>query len=291
MALLDRPADERVIGAQVEDVVLVDPGRHDQQRALEHRLRRRGVLDELDEVVLEHDLARRDADVLTELERLHVGHLDVEAPLAVLEVGQEVLQPVEQVLAVRFDRGAQHLGVGHDEVCGREGVGELARIEVHLARGRLVEPVGFAHHVGEPAGRQQVGLLDVIEDRVFLPGGIAEAPVARFGHGKGRSFLAKHLSRRGLPQVQVALPQFHLRMGEAHRIRHHARGQREESATEIERIGIMADAVRCLALEKIAHNSTAALGDIGERSPDFWHSVRSALRRRLIGHGDFLMIP
>ena len=33
-ALFERPVDERVLLAQVEDVVLVDPGRHDQQRPL-----------------------------------------------------------------------------------------------------------------------------------------------------------------------------------------------------------------------------------------------------------------
>ena len=34
MALIDRPLDEAVLLAQVQDVELVDPGRHDQQRPL-----------------------------------------------------------------------------------------------------------------------------------------------------------------------------------------------------------------------------------------------------------------
>ena len=47
VALLDRPADEGFLRVEVEDVELVDPGRADQQRALEHRVGRRLVLDDL----------------------------------------------------------------------------------------------------------------------------------------------------------------------------------------------------------------------------------------------------
>ena len=35
-ALRDRPADEGLLGVEIEDVELVDPRRHDQQRPLEH---------------------------------------------------------------------------------------------------------------------------------------------------------------------------------------------------------------------------------------------------------------
>src|SRR3546814_6607859 len=52
VALLDGPADEGVLRPQVEDVILVDPRRDDQQRALVDLLGRGRVLDELHEVVL-----------------------------------------------------------------------------------------------------------------------------------------------------------------------------------------------------------------------------------------------
>ena len=69
-------ADERLLRAQVEDVELVDPGRHDQQRRRVHALGARRILDQLDEVVLEHDLAGRGGDVAADLEGLHVGLAD-----------------------------------------------------------------------------------------------------------------------------------------------------------------------------------------------------------------------
>ena len=43
-----------------------------------HLFRRRRVLDELDEVVLEHDLARRYGEVAADLEGRHIGLADAE---------------------------------------------------------------------------------------------------------------------------------------------------------------------------------------------------------------------
>src|SRR3546814_7398957 len=75
-------------------------------------------------------LARRQGDVLAELEGLDVGHLDPEAALAALEVGEQVVEALHEVLAAGFQRRAQHLRIGHHEVGGGHGVDELAGIEV-----------------------------------------------------------------------------------------------------------------------------------------------------------------
>jgi len=68
VSLAHRPADEGILLAQIEDVVLVDPGRDDDQRPLQHLGGHRLVLDELHQVVLEHHAAGRGGDVLAELE-------------------------------------------------------------------------------------------------------------------------------------------------------------------------------------------------------------------------------
>ena len=91
MTLADRPADEAVLRAKVEDVELVDPGRRDQQRPLQHSLGVRGVLDQLHQVVLKHHLAGGDADVPPEVESLRIGHLDPELAPSLLQVGQEIV--------------------------------------------------------------------------------------------------------------------------------------------------------------------------------------------------------
>src|SRR5262249_17951287 len=61
--LRDAPPDERFFRSEVEDVELVDPGRNDQERALEHRLGRWRILDELHQRVLEDDLAGRERKI------------------------------------------------------------------------------------------------------------------------------------------------------------------------------------------------------------------------------------
>ena len=80
VSLRHRPFDERFFRVEVEDVELVDPGRHDQERALEYLFRGRLVLDELQQLVLEDDLARRDGEVAPDLELAGVGLPDLEVP-------------------------------------------------------------------------------------------------------------------------------------------------------------------------------------------------------------------
>ena len=177
MALPDRPADERVPRPQIENVELVDPRRDDQQRPPLHGFGRRRVLDQLDQIVLVDDLARRRRDVLADLERRHVGHADMQPALAALEIVEQVLQPVQQVLAAAFDRRAQHLGIGHHEIRRRQRVDELARIEIDLARGALVEPFDLLDRALHPARGQQIALLDEVEQRVVAPRLVAKAAV------------------------------------------------------------------------------------------------------------------
>jgi len=70
MALSDEVADQRILRRQVEDVVFHNPGRDDQHRLGQHRLRRRSVLDELDQMVSVDDFSRRGRDVLPNKEIL-----------------------------------------------------------------------------------------------------------------------------------------------------------------------------------------------------------------------------
>ena len=116
VALLQQPLHHALLRVQVEDVVLVDPGRDDQQRLGIDLLGQRRVLDQLDQVVLEHHLARADRGVAPDLEGVHVGLPDQELALAALQVLQHHLQPAHQVLALLVQRRLQHLGVQREEV-------------------------------------------------------------------------------------------------------------------------------------------------------------------------------
>ncbi len=84
------PAHQRLLRRQVQDVVLVDPRRHHEDRRAVHLLGRRLVLDQLDQVVLEHHLARRRGQVPPQLEGVRVAHGDLQLAVAPLEVPLEV---------------------------------------------------------------------------------------------------------------------------------------------------------------------------------------------------------
>jgi hypothetical protein len=206
-ALAGQPADHRVLGAQVQDVELVDPRREDQQRDLVHRLGGRGELQQLQDVVLVDHLARGGGDVLADLELGQVGLADRQLAAAALQVGGEVLHAAHQALALALHHLAQGGGVGDQEVRRREGVGQHLGEELDPALGVGIDAFGLRDQVVQPVRRQQVALLHHVEHRVGRPVGIAEPLVALGGgdHGLGR--LAGHLAGRRLPQVHVAAEQ------------------------------------------------------------------------------------
>jgi hypothetical protein len=166
----------------------------------------RRVLDELHQLVLVDDLAGRGGDVLADLEGLHVGLPDRELAFAALEVGQQVLQALDQVLALGLDGRLQHLRVGHREVRGRHRVGKLPCIELDLLRRLVVDAFDFLDGALQPARREQVGLLQVVEDDFLFPRRIVEALVALGGLGDRLDLLAHQALRGGLPQLHVLLP-------------------------------------------------------------------------------------
>ena len=179
--LIDAPFDEAVLRLQIEDVELVDPGRHDQERALVHLRGGRRVLDQLHQIVLVDHLAGRGGDVLADLERLLVGHADLQAPSAPLEVGEQVLEAIQQVLAAGLLGFAQDRRIGQDEVARRDRADELPGVEVDLLLVLGIEPGDVADQRAQPAGAEQVRLPDVVEQEILGPGLVLEAPVAALG--------------------------------------------------------------------------------------------------------------
>ncbi len=216
-ALLGEPAHHRVLGAQVEDVVLVDPGRKDQQRRVEHLFGRRIELQELEQLVLEDDLAGRDGDVLTDMELADVGLADGELAAAAGHIGREVLHAPHQALAFGAQDLLQRGRVRHQEVRWRERVRQHLGEELDAALLLGVGVVDARHQVVQPVGREQVGLLDGVEDGVLAPGWVGESLVAAFGHDHRLCLLASHAPRGRLPEIHVAAEQ--LRLGLQHLVR------------------------------------------------------------------------
>ena len=264
VALLDRPPDERVLLAQIENVVLVDPGRNDEQRLPEDGLGRRDVLDELQQVVLEHDLAGRGGDVVADPERLLVAHLDAQLPVALVEVLEQVLQALHQVGAARLHRLAEHLRVGDREVRRRQRVDVLPGEEVDLLLRLVGQTLDARHDVVDVARRDQVALLHVVEDEVRLPVLVLEAVVALSGRCDRLGRLAEELQPRRLPQAEVVEVHVHLRLPERHRVREQFPPHVHEGARDAELVGEREPLAVRVAGHEVGEHVRRALGDLAE---------------------------
>ena len=247
--------------AQVENIEFVDPRRHDQQRRLVGLFGQRGVLDELHQVVFEHDRALRGGDILTDGELRIVGHADGELAFAALQIGQQVVQPVDQILALGFERRAQHFRIGCREIGRRHRVDPLSGKEFHLVGGAIVETFGFRDRFLDMLRGQQIGLLDEFEGGVFGPGRVLETPVARLGRNlRRRRSAADHALRRFAPEIGVVGPEPGLHLPHAGGVGHHLAGQLHECAPDIQRIRVR-PAGLLLRGHEILHDFPAAFGD------------------------------
>jgi hypothetical protein len=126
--------DHAPAGADVHDVVFVDPRRDDDDGDAVDLLGLRRVLDQLDQLVAVDHLAGGERQVDADLELLLARDLHLPA----LEVVQQVVQPAAQILAAGVEHFAQHLRVGKREIRRAEHVRELADVEIDaLVRARV----------------------------------------------------------------------------------------------------------------------------------------------------------
>ena len=213
MALLDQVLDHGVVRRQVQDVVLHDAGRNDQHRLWQHLVGGRAVLDQLDQVVAEHHLARGAGHVLA----YGVGQglqrfcRRVWPGIACgFQVLHKQLQTLAQAFALRFPGLGQHFGIGQCPVRGGQRVHPLPGKELHelaVVTCHAIDLDGFA----PPAVS---GLETFLHHTVgpLLPGSVLKACIAfsrglcrRFGrllHQLCGALRKQHLLARGRSQMQ-----------------------------------------------------------------------------------------
>ena len=158
-------ADEAVFRLQVQDVELVDAGRNQQEGALVDLGGQWLVLDELEEIVLEHHSAFGGGDVAADFKQRLVGL----AHVALLQVMQQILHALGNALALGGDGLFLGVGVQRQEVArGRSGH-PLFNGKTHAGAQLLVafHGVGQAH---QRAAIEQVGRSREAGQRVGLPG-------------------------------------------------------------------------------------------------------------------------
>src|SRR5258708_15671684 len=95
-----------------------------------------------------------------------------------------MLHTRHQVLATALHRLVDDLRIGEGNVGGTDGIQELAQVEDHLTLLMLIQSLHFSSGLEQGRGGQQIALFESVEDRILLPGGVAEAliPFLRRDH-------------------------------------------------------------------------------------------------------------
>ena len=187
-SLADGVLDEAAVLGEVEDVVPVDDRPDDQQRHGPHRGGGGRELQDLQDLVAEHDLAGRRADVLADAERAGV-HL-ARHP-GVPDVPEQVASAADQARTTGVEGVLEGGGVPDEGVRRCEAAREDAGREAGPLTGAPVD-VGVLDGVADRPLDRQVGLAEPAVERVRHPRRVGEPPVALVG---GDRRAAEH--RRG----------------------------------------------------------------------------------------------
>jgi hypothetical protein len=206
----DRVLDEAATRAQVEEVEAPDGRRHDDQGPLPDARRRRGVLDDLDDLVPVHDGAGGDAEVLAHGEGAAI-HLAGQ-PAVAHQVVERVPEPADDADAGGVERPLERGRVAQQGVRGRRGAGERVEHEAHLLD---LAPVGAAglevrHQAVEGRRCRDVGLCEPAVARVQRPGRVGEPLVLR----RGRDLVGAPDDAQGVPPEPDGLPRHRPGLGE-----------------------------------------------------------------------------
>ena len=100
MALRDRVLNQRIPSAEVQQIIFIDAGGHNQERRLLDVGRLWRVLDQLDQFILEDNRPRGYRKIATDLE----GGLINSCDATFVKVVDQVLHPVGEARRPRFDR-------------------------------------------------------------------------------------------------------------------------------------------------------------------------------------------
>ena len=178
-------------------------------------------------------------------------------------LGQHV-HAAHQVLGLRRQRFAQQLRIGQHEVRGRNRVGDLADVEIGLLQDVGIEPLGVAHQPVRPLHREQIGLLEEIEELVARPFGIGEALVPGIGRDHRFDRLARHAFDGIGPEVEIGLAEAGLQLERPLRVAQPVVRDLAERFHHVGDLGVLVVGAALLAgLEIGGHGLAAFFHDAG----------------------------
>ena len=178
MALLHRITNQGVLWLQVEDVVLVDARRHQQEGAFVDLRRERGVLQQLKVLVLKDHAAFGGGHVAAYLE----GAVIRLAQLAALQVAVQQLHAFGQARAAGVHGQLLRLGVEGQKVARRSGIGHLLHRKLDAGLDLGLGLHGVSQRV-QSAGVEQIQLRQKVCARRRVPNRRGKAAVFARLHG------------------------------------------------------------------------------------------------------------
>ena len=126
-AVSNQEAHQRIVRRKIENIILHDPGRHDQYGLRPHRRCGRRILNELDQIVAIDDLARRHRNILADGKLLIMSGTALEQALPVLH---PVVQAIDEIASASLHNLAQHFRVGAGKVRRSDRVETLTCHEI-----------------------------------------------------------------------------------------------------------------------------------------------------------------
>ena len=117
-------------------------------------------------------------DVLTDLKGLVVDHADLEPPFALLQIVQQMLQPIDQILPTCLLSLLENGRVGHGKIGRRHRREKLSGIKDDPLVLLSVTPINIVDNISDPLSTQQVGLLQVVEQQIVIPGLVPKPTIA-----------------------------------------------------------------------------------------------------------------
>ena len=193
-------------------------------------------MDELHQLVLEHDLAGRHGEIAPELEGGWIGLADSQLAGAGLDVLRQHVHAAHQILRIGSEGLAQQFRIGENEIRRRNRIGDLPGIELRLPLGVRVEIVGFLHQPVGPGAGEQIGLLEEVEELVRRPFRIGKALVACARLGDRGRGLARQPFDRVAPKIEIGAAQPRLQLERALRIGQPVFGDLAEGADDLGQI-------------------------------------------------------
>ena len=107
-------------------------------------------MNELHQLVLVNDLAGRDRQISSDFEHRGIRLADFQMPAAALEVLRQHMHAAHEVVGVRGEGLAQKLGIGQDEIGGRQRIGDLAHVKFGFLLGVRIQIAGVSDELVGP---------------------------------------------------------------------------------------------------------------------------------------------